>query len=230
VVARATALAWAVHLYTASGAVLCALALFAIFEGDYRRAWLLLFFTVVIDVTDGFLARTARVGAVLPGFDGRRLDDIVDYLAWVFVPVVLLVRAELLPAWAAAAPILASAYGFGQAEAKTEDHYFLGFPSYWSIVGFYLFEFDAPPAIGTAIILLFSLLVFVPIRYPYPTRTRALRTLTLALGAPWGPLGLALVLVLPDKPRPLILLSLYYPAYYAALTVALWWRRARSAG
>lgn len=223
-VARRTVLAWLVHLYTASGAVLGALAILAVIAGDFRRAWLLLAVTVAIDATDGALARAARVAEVLPQFDGRRLDDIVDYLCWVFVPVILLVQAGLLPAWVAAAPLLASGYGFAQEQAKTDDDFFLGFPSYWSLVGFYLYLFDLSPRYGVPLILALSLLVFVPLRYPYPSKTRPLRRLTLALGAPWALLCLWLVAALPDRPRGPALLSLYYPAYYLVLTVALWWR------
>ncbi len=221
------ALAWAVHLYTASGAVLCAWALSAVFAGDYRLAWLLLWVTVFIDSTDGPLARLARVGEVLPGFDGRRLDDIVDYLCWVFAPMVLLVQAGILPAWAAVAPLLASAYGFAQVEAKTEDddHYFVGFPSYWSILGFYFYEFGASPRTAVPLTLAFSVLVFVPLRYPYPTKTRTLRPLTLGLGVPWALLTVWLATRLPERPTGPALLSLYYPAYYCLLTGALWLRR-----
>ena len=221
------ALAWAVHLYTASGVVLCAWALAAVFAGDYRLAWLLLWATVFIDSTDGPLARLARVGEVLPDFDGRRLDDIVDYLCWVFAPMVLLVQAGILPAWAAVAPLLASAYGFAQVEAKTEDddHYFVGFPSYWSILGFYFYEFGASPRTAVPLTLAFSVLVFVPLRYPYPTKTRALRPVTLGLGVPWALLTIWLAARLPERPTGPVLLSLYYPAYYCLLTAALWWRR-----
>ena len=45
-------------------------------------------------------------------------------------------------------PLLASAYGFCQVEAKTDDHYFLGFPSYWNIVAFYLYVLRLPPAVA----------------------------------------------------------------------------------
>lgn len=223
---RQTALAWAVHLYTASGAVLGLLALLAAQRGDFRQAWLLIFVTIFIDSTDGFLARAARVGAVLPQFDGRRLDDIVDYLCWVFAPMFLLVQAGLLPVWVTAAPLLASAYGFGQVAAKTEDHYFLGFPSYWSLVGFYLYAFDVPQRYAITSVLLLSVLVFVPLHYPYPTRTRAARPVTLILGAIWGFTLIGLTATLPHRPRPLLLLSLVYPVYYVALTAVLWWRRA----
>ncbi len=226
------ALAWAVHLYTALSAPLGVWAVFAIYDGDFRRAWMLITATLFIDSTDGTLARLAHVGKVLPGFDGRRLDDIVDYLCWVLVPVVLLVRAELLPAWAAAAPLLASGYGFAQEQAKTDEDEFLGFPSYWSILGFYLYELDLSRPFCTAIILILSVLVFVPLRYPYPSKMRPLplRAITILLGVPWAIMGIALALLLPDRPRWLALLSLYYPAYYALLTVALWLRRWRGQG
>jgi phosphatidylcholine synthase len=217
-------LAWLVHLYTASSAVLGAYALLAVIAGDFRRAWLLIAITIVIDSTDGWLARAFSVKDVLPHFDGRRLDDIVDYLCWVFIPVLLLVRADILPALAATAPILASCYGFAQVAAKTDDDFFLGFPSYWSIVGFFLYEFTIPQAIAVPVILALSVLVFVPLRYPYPTRTRVFRSLTLALALPWAALGLLLILALPNRPAWAPLLY-YFPVYYVMLTLILWFRR-----
>jgi phosphatidylcholine synthase len=224
-------LAWGVHLYTALSAPLGVWALFAVFAGDYRAAWLLLAATVWIDGTDGMLARWVRVGEVLPGFDGRRLDDIVDYFTWVIVPLMLLVRADLLPGWAIVAPLLASAYGFGQAGAKTDDDYFLGFPSYWSLVGLYLYLFATPAGFNAALILLLSILVFVPIRYPYPTKTRPLRPLTMALSGLWGFTMIGLIALLPDPPRWLAWTSLLGPLYYLLLTAGLWWwRRTAPAG
>src|SRR5919206_3788472 len=122
-----TTLAWAVHLYTALGAALGVWAIFAVFRGDYRAAWLLIGATIVLDATDGMAARRLRVREVLPGVDGRRLDDVVDFVCWVIVPVILLVQAGLIPAWAVPAPVVASGYGFAQTQAKTDDDYFLGF-------------------------------------------------------------------------------------------------------
>jgi phosphatidylcholine synthase len=222
---RRAMLAWGVHLYTALSAPLGVWAVFAIFDGDFRTAWLLLFATVFLDSTDGILARRVRVWDVLPHVDGRRLDDIVDYFCWVIVPVILLVRADLLPAWAAAAPVLASCYGFSQAEAKTEDDYFLGFPSYWSLVGFYLYLFGTPPGFNTALILLLSVFVFVPIRYPYPTKTRPLRPLTMTLTAIWGLTMIGQAALLPNPSIWVSWISLVYPLYYGLLTIWLWWRQ-----
>lgn len=222
---RPVVLAWLVHLYTAAGAALAAWAVQAIFAGGYRRAWMLIIASTLIDGTDGMLARAAHVKTVLPNFDGRRLDDIVDYICWAFVPVLFMVHAGMLPAWAAAAPLLASGYGFGQAEAKTEDNFFLGFPSYWSIVAFMLYELRAPQAVTLPLVLLLSVLVFVPIRYPYPTRMRALRLPTLALCFVWAFTGLAMAAQLPERPRWLALAFCSYPVYYLVLTIYFAWQR-----
>jgi phosphatidylcholine synthase len=217
--------AWGVHLYTALGAPLGVWAVFAAFAGDYRTAWLLIAVTVFIDATDGAAARAVRVWDVLPWVDGRRLDDIVDYFGWVIVPTILLVLAGLLPGWVTAAPLIASGYGFAQTQAKTEDDYFLGFPSYWSLIGFYLYVFQTSQAFNTALILVLSVLVFIPIRFPYPTKTRPFRPLTLACGGTWGAMMLALLLLLPDPPMWIAWASLIFVAYYLLLTFWLWWRR-----
>jgi len=217
--------AWGVHLFTALGAPLGAWAVFATFAGDFRLAWLLIAVTVLIDATDGALARAVRVWDVLPSVDGRRLDDIVDYFGWVIVPAILLVQADLLPAWMVAPPLLASGYGFAQAQAKTDDDYFLGFPSYWSLIGFYLYVFQTPHWFNIGLILLLSVLVFVPIRFPYPTKTRPFRPLTLACGGLWGVMMLVLLFTLPRPPMWVAWASLVFVAYYLGLTYWLWWRR-----
>ena len=51
----------------------------------------------IVDSTDGTLARKVRIKEVVPGFDGRRLDDIVDFLNYTFLPLLLIWRAGILP-------------------------------------------------------------------------------------------------------------------------------------
>ena len=93
--------AWFVHLYTASSAVLALLATRAVFEYRFRDAFFWLAATIIIDATDGVLARAARVSQRLPWFNGAKLDDIVDYLTYVFVPAVFVWRSLLVPdVWA----------------------------------------------------------------------------------------------------------------------------------
>jgi phosphatidylcholine synthase len=220
-------ISWLAHLYTALGAVLAFAATFAAFEGRFRDVFILLIVATFIDTTDGWLARALRVKERLPGYDGARLDDIVDYLTYVFVPMLVVILAGLLPErWGfavAALVLLASAYGFGQADAKvaTTDHFFTGFPSYWNIVALYLYVFRLPPAANAVILTVLAVLVFVPIRYVYPSRTKTLMVPTLVLGVIWGILTIAVVWRLPATDGPWAALSLVFPAYYTILSLYL---------
>ena len=137
----------AVHLYTASGAVLALLMLVAAFQGEAVKALWLMLLSLLIDSTDGLLARRFRVSEALPFFDGALLDNIVDYMTYVLAPMVLLWSEGYLPEGnagivLAALPLLASSYQLCRVDAKTEDHYFLGFPSYFNVVAFYAITFE----------------------------------------------------------------------------------------
>ena len=223
--------AWLAHAYTACGAVLCFLAAIAVFEGDYRAAFFWLYLQVAVDATDGLAARALRVKERTPRFDGAKLDDIVDYLSYVFVPALVVWRAQLLPeGWAlpvCAAVLLSSAYGFNHADAKTADHYFLGFPSYWNVVAFYLFVGGLPPAANAALLLVLAALVFVPIRYLYPSRGGGFALLTNVLGIAWAVAMLVMLWQLPSVSPALLAVSLAFPAYYTAASLWLEVRRRR---
>src|ERR687896_1692268 len=216
----------AVHLYTASGAVLALMILVAAFQGEAVKALWLMLAALLIDSTDGLLARHFRVSEALPFFDGALLDNIVDYMTYVFAPMVLLWSGGYLPegnagVFFAALPLLASSYQFCRVDAKTDDHFFLGFPSYFNVVAFYAIVFE--PGAGTlaAVLVACSLLVFVPIRYVYPTRTLAFRRLSLTLTALWLISYAAILLEMPE-PDPLLLgFSILYLFYYFGLSLYL---------
>ncbi len=217
-----TALAWSVHAFTASGAVIAVLALLETAAGDYRAAALWMLAALVIDAVDGTLARALRVREVLPSVDGRRLDDLVDYLNYVIVPAVFMVSTGALGSWTwAALPVLASAYGFAQADAKTEDHFFLGFPSYWNVVALYLWTLDVQPPPSQWIVAGFAVAVFVPVKYVYPSRTAPLFRTTNAGAVLWTT-TVAAAIAFPQRLAglPLIELSLLYPIYYVG--ISLW--------
>lgn len=186
-------LAWSVHFYTALGLVAAAGMAVLIVQGgaeNFRWAFLLMLAAWVIDGTDGTLARRVRVKEVLPGFDGRRLDDLIDWLTYTCLPLLLVWRAEVLPAgqgWWLLAPLLASAYGFCQVSVKTDDGYFLGFPSYWNLVAFYLYVLRPPAWCVVLVLVVLSLLTFVPTRYLYPSyKPGRLSRLTTVLAAVWA--------------------------------------------
>jgi phosphatidylcholine synthase len=223
------ALAWLVHLYTALGAVVAFVTIVLIEQLKFQEAFWLMSLAVAIDATDGTLARVARVKELIPQFDGDRLEDIIDYANYVVVPCWFLLHANLLPAgdslWLVSLPLLASAYGFCQKQAKTSDNFFLGFPSYWNIIVFYFFTLQSPPWINAFAILLLSILVFVPIKYIYPSRSPYFRALTNSLGGLWALAVLAIIYLLPEPPPWLVFVSLLFPAYYTALSFWLAFRR-----
>jgi phosphatidylcholine synthase len=218
---------WIAHLYTGLGAATALLATLAVVAGDYRAAFIWLGVQIFIDATDGVLARALRVKERLPDFDGARLDDIIDYLCYVFIPVLLLLHAGLLPAgWGVAVGILvllASAYGFSQtaAKVKTTDFFFTGFPSYWNLVALYMFLLGLRQEVNAAILLIFAVLVFVPLRYVYPSRTVTLSGVTNVFGAVWAILTVWLVWRLPASDGPWVWLSLSFPVYYFVLSFYL---------
>ncbi|HEU5014749.1 MAG TPA: CDP-alcohol phosphatidyltransferase family protein [Roseiflexaceae bacterium] len=218
--------AWAVHLYTACGAVLAFLIALAAIQGNVVQALWFGFVAMIIDGTDGMLARRFRVREMVPWFDGSLLDNIVDYLTYVFAPVLLLWTAGYLPGGTtgmilAILPLLASSYQFCRVDAKTEDHFFLGFPSYWNVIAFYAFVLGWSPTTVGIILVICSVLVFVPIRYLYPSRTVALRPITLVVSAVWM-LTYALLLLEWPTPSMLVLnISVLGVIYYVAVSLYL---------
>ncbi len=218
-------LAWGVHLFTASGAVVGALALLSIWSGELSNAALLMMIALVIDSVDGTLARAVGVSEVLPSVDGRRLDDMVDYLNFVIVPVVFMASAGCLPGWGwVVPPILASSYGFSQAAAKTDDHFFLGWPSYWNVVAFYCWLLPLSTTAGAVWIGVLSFAIFLPFKYIYPSRLASplIRHSVNAGGLLWVTLVLISILA-PDLADRLYLveISLAYLVYYMVLSIWL---------
>lgn len=203
------------------------LAVLALDAGDLRQAFLWLAAATAIDSTDGVLARALRVKERLPWFDGAKVDDLVDYLTYVFVPVLIVLRTGLLPAPAAlpvaSAILVSSAYGFSRDDAKVAsiDHFFTGFPSYWNIVAVYLTVWQLPKAVNAALLIVLAVLVFVPVRYVYPSRTVTWRTATLLLGVVWAVCLTMVIWRLPAVDGPWAPLSLVFPVYYLLLSLRL---------
>jgi phosphatidylcholine synthase len=221
--------AWLVHIYTGFGAVLAFAGAWGVVHGRDRLALGSMLLATIVDATDGMLARRARVKDVLPDVDGARIDDIVDYITFVFLPLLLLDASGGLSRWAvfpvAAVVLLSSMYGFVAPDAKTSDYFFTGFPSYWNIVVLYLLLFGTPPSVNAIVLLALSALVFVRIGYVYPSRTPTLRPLTLALAAVWTAQVGAIVILWPSPPRWLWIGSLAFPVYYVVLSLVLHFRR-----
>jgi phosphatidylcholine synthase len=235
-------LPWIAHLYTATGAVIALLATGMTFAHNFRAVFIYFVVATFVDSTDGVLARALKVKERLPHFDGAKLDDIIDYLMYAFIPALVVWQADLVPTAfpICAAMVLSSAYGFAQTDAKIvidspevalrrggklPDHFFTGFPSYWNIVVVYLFVLGLPTLLNTVILIALAALVFVPIRYVYPSRTMTLKVPTLVLGTLWAVLITWLIWRLPAVDGPWALLSLIFPIYYGVLSL---WLHVRS--
>jgi phosphatidylcholine synthase len=243
-------LAWCVHAYTALGLVAAAGIAVFLFRGGpeaFRWSFVLMLVATAVDATDGTMARKVRVKEVVPGFDGRKLDDLTDFLTYTFLPLLLIWRAEILPAgqefWLLC-PLLASAYGFCQVAVKTDDGYFLGFPSLWNIVAFYLYVLHPPGWLALGLLVGLSLLTFVPTRYLYPSQPGLLNRLTCLLSAIWAIVlgwvlwelpsqGTSLDRSAGDTAFRVALISLIFPAGYMIISWAIslkFWLLARARG
>jgi phosphatidylcholine synthase len=214
---------WSIHLLTASGAVFGFFALISIASGNFGHATLLMLASLVIDSVDGTLARAAKVSEHTPKINGRRLDDIVDYLNFVIVPVFFLWAAGCVThvIWLAG-PILASAFGFSREDAKTEDNFFLGFPSYWNILAIYLWLLSIGPLVGTIWVVTLSIAVFVPMKFLYPSKVLPMSLrFWLGVGAIIWTGALVACVQWPAATAPLFVVevSLLYPAWYMWLSV-----------
>jgi phosphatidylcholine synthase len=230
--AYSVAAAWLVHVYTATGTVFAMLTVIAVLEGETVRALWLGLAAMVVDGTDGMLARHLEVKRWVPWFDGALLDNIVDYLTYAFTPMVLLWSTGYLGDGTSATvlavmPLLASAYQFCRVDAKTEDHLFLGFPSYWNVVAFYVIVLDLEPTAVAAVLAVCAALVFIPVGYVYPSRTDTLRGLTLVLTTLWLVSYAVLLTELPSPSSVWLTISLVYVVYYVALSLYLTARRKR---
>ncbi len=251
--------AWLAHAYTGLGLLLAAVMAVCIVQGgseSFRWAFACMLAACLVDATDGSLARRLHAKEVLPNFDGSKLDDIIDFLTFTSLPLLLVWRAELLPPALDAVllvALVASAYGFCQVQAKTPDGYFVGFPSYWNIVAFYLYVLQFPGWLAAALVLVLAALTFVPSYYLYPSRGAVLSRFSNFLGGVWVMLLVAILWTLhahdageppsisaqaistqtiSTQSRNLALISLFYPAYYMGVSwaITLWrWRQTRQA-
>ncbi len=218
------------HLYTASGGVLAFLATMEICSAapDPRLVFALLAAAVIVDATDGPLARRWEVKRWLPAISGRTIDDIVDFLTFTFVPLLLVWRMGWLPApavvWIAPA-LLASLFGFANAAAKDETGgFFLGFPSYWNVVAFYagIIHHLYGGWVNAAAFFFFALLTVLPVRFLYPNLAPRGWRGPVIVGALLWLAGMLWMLVdYPRGPAWVAGVSLLYPAFYVWLSYRL---------
>lgn len=209
------------HFLTALGAALGLWALILTYDGFYQEAIWILAVAAVIDSVDGALARLTQTKVFAPNIDGALLDNIIDFLTWTIAPLLWIYATMNLPGWVLLICAIASAFGFSNTQAKTTDHYFLGFPSYWNIVVFYIYLLNLPSLYASTILLIFALVTFLPVKFLYPSRAPRFRKLTLMLGILFGLQMVALMYYFDDAPLLLLYSSFIFPFYYFGLSFYL---------
>lgn len=234
---------YGVHALTASGVFLALAAMLetASASPDPRWVFLWLGLAILLDAADGPLARALDVERSAPAVDGRTIDDIVDYLTYTFVPLLLVLRmgwaagSERLVLGAVGLAMLTSLLGFAHRMAKDERRgFFRGFPSYWNLLAYYFglwvaYYGQAGRIAVTASLFLFAAMTLLPVRFLYLNLAPRPWKIPLLAGALlWGAL---LVAALPWYPHPelpegaiaepLMWLSLLYPAVYALASIRL---------
>ena len=206
--------AWGVHVFTATGIMFAFLALLAIVEYRPELALWMLAAAVIVDSLDGTLARRVNVKEHTPFLDGATLDNLIDYITWTFLPLFwayLFLDAHLFACIFAA---MASSLGFSRTDAKTDDLFFLGFPSYWNFLILYLYLFDVEPVWSTAIIIFCGILVFIPMKWIYPSRTPYWQRTTMVLSGAYFIMVIYMLIHLESTPLWVTTVSLFFPIYY----------------
>jgi phosphatidylcholine synthase len=215
--------AWSVHFYTSLGLISGMASIFSIISGDARSFFLFQGISLFIDATDGYFARKWKVKIWAPELDGRKLDDITDYLNYAFLPIIFSYKFGMVTGhWVIVLGIvlIASVYGFCQNGAKTNDGYFTGFPNFWNFLVFYLYFFNFSPATNSIIFLIFAFLIFVPIKY-LSFSSPLLRGTTYGISLLYGIALLAIVVNFYSIDLRIIWLSMIAPLYYAFASLYL---------
>jgi phosphatidylcholine synthase len=213
--------AWLVHFYTSLGLIAAFLSVIAILNEDARGFFILQCIAMFIDATDGFLARTFKVKIFAPQMDGRRLDDITDYINYTFLPVFFAYRFGMVNEtgyFILGIVLITSVYGFCQQCAKTHDGYFTGFPNFWNVLIFYLFVFNIAPLATAIILLAFSSLIFIPFKFlSYSSKSR--KTLLLVISLLFAVPVFIFIINFNQPDMRLIYVSLLGPVLYTTIAV-----------
>ena len=175
-------LAWSVQAFTASGAVVGFLAIVAISAHEWQKAMLWLLLALIIDGIDGTFARLFRVKKVLPNFDGKAMDYVIDFANYAIIPTYFFYEAAIVDeTWrmpCVVVMLIISAFYYGTPGMVSDDFHFIGFPVLWNLVVHYLFfVFSFTSMVNVGLIMFFAILHFVPIKYLYPSRTSKMMVL-----------------------------------------------------
>ncbi|HHS95828.1 MAG TPA: phosphatidylcholine/phosphatidylserine synthase [Phaeodactylibacter sp.] len=224
----ARALAWGVHLFTASGLVSGFMAILAINEKDWQEAMLWLLLCLLIDGIDGSFARLFKVKEVLPNVDGKTIDYVIDFATYAIIPAYFFYMAEIVPeAWQLPCVmiiLMVSVLYYGKEGMVSADNFFVGFPVMWNMVVFYqIFILPQIEMLQVAWVHVFAILHFVPIKFAYPSQNTRFFKMTLLVTVLFFLMILSAVYFYPLVPLWVKGLAYATAAYYGGLGLWVTW-------
>ncbi len=222
------ALAFSVHAFTASGMVAGFMALLAVAEHEFNQAMLWLLLAFIIDGIDGTFARLFKVKEVLPNFDGKMIDSVIDFSTYAIIPAYFIYESSLLPSdyklLGASIILLVSAIYYGKLGMISSDYYFIGFPVLWNLVAFYLFfVMNFSEWINFGLIIVFAIMHFIPIKFAYPSRTDKFKVFNILFSLIFFISNIWLVYILPSKNDILSWLSISCIVYFLIIAIYNTW-------
>jgi len=225
------ALAFSVHVFTSLGVIAAILAIIAI--SDYnasedvlflRKSMFWLFIAFVIDGIDGTFARKFKTQEVLPGWDGKSIDYVVDFATYAIIPAFFIYESGLLPEevrwFGIFSVLLVSALYYGKNGMVSPEKYFIGFPVMWNMVAFMMyFVTDFSEWTNFFFIMLFCVLHFVPIKYPYPSQMQYFQKLNIVASILFLVVNIAILYLFPQKIVWLGAISFGIVLYFGAISL-----------
>ncbi len=217
-------LAWSVHALTSSGVIAAFFSIICIHEHNWRMSMIWLLVAFFIDGIDGFFARLFRVKEVLPDFEGKNIDYVIDFATYAIIPAFFIYECGILGEEfrlpAVVSMLMVSAYYYGKSSMVSEDMYFIGFPVLWNLVVFYLFfVYSWSPLVNFISIIILSILHIIPLKYIYPSRTPRFRILNVTAALiEVSVIGL-IVYLYPEKNNWLSMLATACAFYFFSITI-----------
>jgi len=207
--------AYLVHLFTVSGIVFSFIALLYAVDKNLPMVFFYLALALFVDGIDGSLARKVNVKKYAPLINGEILDNIIDFLNYVFIPAFVVYWFEFVPKGLeilmASLILVVSCYTFANNNVKTSDFYFSGFPALWNVVILYFYLLDTSHLVNLIVIILLTILTFIPFKYLHPFRVVQLRKTSLFILLLW---------------MISTVIMLYYPSSFTTVTLktvnAIW--------
>ena len=200
--------AYLVHLFTVSGIVFSFIALLYAIDKNLPMVFFYLALALFVDGIDGSLARKVDVKKYTPHINGEILDNIIDFLNYVFIPAFVVYWFEFVPkgleVLMSSLILVVSCYTFANNNVKTSDFYFSGFPALWNVVILYFYLLDTSHLVNFIVILLLTILTFIPFKYLHPFRVVQLRKTSLFILLLW---------------MISTVIMLYYPFSFAVVTL-----------